>query len=443
MGIQTFTSFVHDNVELFTEEFELKNTELVLDGVSLMRFMARVSKEEQLNAQFGGNYVHYAEILSRFIKKLKADNVQAYVIFEPVGRAGTTVEERRKREKIRHDRLLSVVELSKELCEAKPSMSNGTVDSFPMLIMEAVKGILREHNVPCIRTLTCSDSTIAHVANELNCPVFSGDSNNYMYDLKGGYVNFTTFDYDSDKAYRGDEPLKCRIFHRAKFLRTFDIRPEVLPLFAVVIGNNYRKREFFANGREDVIFGTIKQMRTIEVTAPQVEALSGVKRRIVQLLSWLKGKYLRTATAEFCYLMNDPNMDCILRDAIDLTADNFKLSNALSCALNHLKRLNCDLPHGQVFEEIDGTQGIMLNDMATRFIDEIWIKEIIEIKARRRVCTKLDIDHYGRPSSMKTAKSLFQFLIAISCEGFYDYKPIKIVDWRRTETDITSCGNID
>ncbi|KAI1283024.1 Protein asteroid -like protein 1 [Halotydeus destructor] len=260
MGIQSLTTFVQENSELFTEKFVLQNTDVVIDGFALLRMFLVHSKKEQFNAQFGGNYVYYGELIAKFFEKLKINNVQPYVILEGTEKYQEGEEEIEQRNLIRVKRLRTLAELSKEYSEWKDT---GGRDMYPNLFSQVFKDVLKERKVPCIRTLYNSDNTIAQVANQLQCPVLSADSNNYIFDLPAGFINTYNWstEYDADEELN-QEPIQCRIYRRSKLLQLFELKPEVLPLFAVVVGNNYRKRHWVAKfAEEDKIYSAIQRIR--------------------------------------------------------------------------------------------------------------------------------------------------------------------------------------
>ena len=77
-----------------------------------------------------------------------------------------------------------------------------------------------------------ADAEIASLANALNCPVLSNDSDFFIFDIRGGFIPLSSFNWKI-------RPLKSDIFYRTKLAHHFRIRPELLPLFASLAGNDY------------------------------------------------------------------------------------------------------------------------------------------------------------------------------------------------------------
>ena len=77
-----------------------------------------------------------------------------------------------------------------------------------------------------------ADAAIASLANEWNCPVLTSDSDFYIFDIQGGCIPL----YFLKRQSNG---LTARIFHRRNLAQHFGIRPELLPLFASLVGNDY------------------------------------------------------------------------------------------------------------------------------------------------------------------------------------------------------------
>ena len=77
-----------------------------------------------------------------------------------------------------------------------------------------------------------ADAEIASLANDLNCPVLSNDSDFFIFDIRGGFIPLSSFNWKI-------RPLKSDIFYRTKLAHHFRIRPELLPLLASLAGNDY------------------------------------------------------------------------------------------------------------------------------------------------------------------------------------------------------------
>ena len=77
-----------------------------------------------------------------------------------------------------------------------------------------------------------ADAEVASLANAWNCPVLSNDSDFFILDIKAGYIPLSSFDWKSSR-------LSAKIFHRRKLASQLGIHPELLPMFASLVGNDY------------------------------------------------------------------------------------------------------------------------------------------------------------------------------------------------------------
>ena len=62
--------------------------------------------------------------------------------------------------------------------------------------------------------------------------MLSSDSDFFIFDIKAGYIPLTFFNWNSNR-------LSVRIFYRQKLASHFQIRAELIPLFASLAGNDY------------------------------------------------------------------------------------------------------------------------------------------------------------------------------------------------------------
>ena len=77
-----------------------------------------------------------------------------------------------------------------------------------------------------------ADAEVASLANAWNCPVLSNDSDFFIFDIKAGYIPLSSLDWKSSR-------LSAKIFHRRNLASHLRIHPELLPLFASLVGNDY------------------------------------------------------------------------------------------------------------------------------------------------------------------------------------------------------------
>ncbi|KAI1283104.1 Protein asteroid -like protein 1 [Halotydeus destructor] len=297
MGVKVFSSLIEDNRQQFTELIELKNMKLVIDGIDLVRFLHNSSSQQFMNVQFAADYVSFGRIVTNFFRNLKVNNVQAYVILYGAGKAYAQSDDaKRSREPSRSHGLKLVAQLSEKF-HAPPETLSNKLNQFPILSIEMFRNVLAQLNIPCIRTVLGGGPTMAKLANQLNCPVLSFNSDCYLFDLKKGFVNFSTLRFNSDTSLE-KYVIRGRVYFRSTLINRFQLKPEVLPFFAVVFSNTSRD-----TSKPTGIVDTLTKMRARIFVSIKTKNL--IKSLMVKLLNWLKHMTLEDAIRNFCDQMRE------------------------------------------------------------------------------------------------------------------------------------------
>lgn len=125
-----------------------------------------------------------------------------------------------------------------------------------------------------------SDHEIANLANQLNCPVLSYDSDFYIFDVK--YIPFFLGDRQNLYVLRKLEHLgtprrqwrsnlRCKIFNRKQFLARTNLSKDKLKILSVFLGND-----------------TIPRVTTIDDFCNYLQL--GPGRFSVNVIKWLASK---------------------------------------------------------------------------------------------------------------------------------------------------------
>ncbi|KAF4100543.1 hypothetical protein G5714_018739 [Onychostoma macrolepis] len=116
--------------------------------------------------------------------------------------------------------------------------SHGSV--LPLLVREVFIQVLSELGVPLVQCISEADFEIASLAKHWGCPVLTNDSDFYIFDLKAGYLPFSFFQWNNISGKATDRFIPARNFTVDRFCSHFNhMNKQLLPLFAVVIGNDY------------------------------------------------------------------------------------------------------------------------------------------------------------------------------------------------------------
>ncbi|KAL0171531.1 hypothetical protein M9458_031842, partial [Cirrhinus mrigala] len=179
----------------------------------------------------GGDYDAFEEKIIRFFKNLKACDIEPYVVLD--GGDDHTDKKldtlmKRKQEKIKAACALSVGKKAKVL---------------PILIKDVFTQVLHKLKVPLVQCLEEADWEIAALAKEWNCPVLSDDSDFFVFNLKGGFLPTTYFVWKNVKVDKDTNQkfIRAKIFTVGEFCESFRMSPELLPVAAAILGNDYVK----------------------------------------------------------------------------------------------------------------------------------------------------------------------------------------------------------
>lgn len=224
MGVTGLTTYVEGNRQFFTD-LKLKNSNLVIDGCSLYY---RLYFSSQIDQKRGGDYDVFASLLRSFFGALRSCNIQPFVVvdggMDPTDKKFKTLCDRTQ-SKIREAHSLSLG-------------SRGNV--LPILSRQVFKQVVNELGVPLSQCISEADFEIASLAHQWKCPVLTSDSDFYIFDLPGGYLPMAYFEWENVCRHGAECHILARRFTVNRFCSHFNhMNKQLLPLLAVIIGNDY------------------------------------------------------------------------------------------------------------------------------------------------------------------------------------------------------------
>ena len=241
MGVRGLSTFIDNNQKLLSHH-RLRDTKVVIDGNNLYHFLFY---HYRVSHQYGGDYDHYARKCKRFFTLLRKCGVEPIIVFD----GGYDPDDRKL------PTILTRMRDRRGFAEQICSTGHGTI--LPILASEAFRQVLVELEILHLSCDFEADDDIAILANDLDCPVMSNDSDFFVYDLKAGYIpldyiNLTLCVYDTETAEECictlDKELKqseymyipVKFYHRDKFIDIFQNKGTyVIPLLATLLGNDY------------------------------------------------------------------------------------------------------------------------------------------------------------------------------------------------------------
>lgn len=311
MGVRGLTTYIGQNADRYMDPFELHDCNLVIDGDSLSSNLYKWVSN--CNSAFGGNYDQYYRTVCNFFEMLRQCNVVAYVLldggYQP--KKLNTVRQR-LRAKIGAIKYLNPF-------DAKPM--------FPIMMREVFVEALEHCSVRFMRCLFEADDEVAALARRLQCPVLSYDSDFYIHNVM--YIPSVTLNF---RVFRRNIPsnsgkgrqrqrkemvqqilangesckfkmkkveedqasaekvsyyyMDCALYRIKNLVRDQHLRPEMVPLFAVLLGNDYISISLFRK-----FYSNVSMKRTGKNNTPQ-------GKRIVAILRWLQNETLESAISK-------------------------------------------------------------------------------------------------------------------------------------------------
>lgn len=284
MGILGLTTFMKNNSQL-TKEYMLHSTKVVIDGNSLYHFIFYMN-DNQLDFYHGGDYDEFAIKVSNFFQLLQSCDIQPYVVFD-----GGSAPNDMKFETIRG------------------RMKQRLENAMPILAFDTFRAVLKELNILFAVCDFEADKEIAILANMMNCPVLSNDSDFFILPLTSGFISFENVEFNSQEIENEINGLvrflPARLYHIDNFVQCFpSLGSEVLPLLAALLGNDYIAEDVFQSFHvsiqsyrcETQFWKSSDNKRTLKVVI-WLQELKSYSEGINKIMSKAKSKNKKTISS--------------------------------------------------------------------------------------------------------------------------------------------------
>lgn len=146
----------------------------------------------------------------------------------------------------------------------------------------------KEGGFKIIPTVYDADQEMAHMANELNCPVLTNDSDFMIFDLKRGFILMDLFDAGNQGFDRESESftIRCQVFSQTRITRLLTgLDKRTIPLLSVLVGNDYIQARNF-----DYV---VRQLCSGPYRGPLKTRNNVSHKQIAKLLEWMRDKTLK------------------------------------------------------------------------------------------------------------------------------------------------------
>jgi hypothetical protein len=263
MGILGLTSFLNNSIlDDVLLDIELKNCQLLIDGYS---FLHKIHSVFKLNSTYGGNYDELALRLDEVFGLFKTCNIEPIFLLDGARDAQeqklkTTLNRANQRlhdasilnncvdEQAKNSKKKLKVNLESLLNSGNYRIFNNLL---PIMAFKIFLDSLTKFGYIHFQCPFEADYELVCLANLLEVPLLSCDSDFYVYDLKHGYVSLNDVEFeaktsDDDTGKEGEHFLSAKIYKLDEFLSYQNknneketLKKEMLPIFSVICGNDY------------------------------------------------------------------------------------------------------------------------------------------------------------------------------------------------------------
>lgn len=380
MGVRGLTTYIASNAEQYLLPHELHDCNLVIDGDNLASQLFRWISN--CNSAYGGDYDQYYRTVVNVFQMFLQCGITPYVIMD----GGYEI----KKMNTVHSRLRAKIASIKKV---NPYDSHST---FPLHMREVFLNGLKRCNIPVMRCLFEADDEIALLAQKLDCPVLSYDSDFYIHNVKYIPISTVTFKIykriqldndeseivevsskvkrksrkkilvqkvDSLKTINDEQPIvdknyyyfmDCCLYEIDNISRgVVNLKKEMFPLLATLMGNDYIERRTF-----NKFYGQLSTKRTGKKSNLQ-------QRRIYGILKWLENQTLESAIVKILGCMKKEHRGT-LKLKIENSMSGYQKSECISYEYfgftqplsdaGSTKEINIDVENIEEVENDDGEE---------------------------------------------------------------------------------------
>lgn len=268
MGVRGLSSYVSDKGDIYFKKYQLQSQIVIIDGFCLASNLYNCSTN--MNPAFGGDYDKYSHNIVLFFNTLSKCNVKPVVICD----GGY------ERKKIR-----TVIERTSDKIYSLQRVTplSPKLNCFPLMLRHVFKETLLSLKVTVLQSDFEADQDIAALANKLDVPVITNDSDFIIFDVS--YIPISSISFDSCEVKGGQCYIPCKIFHKDNSLD--GLPKSMLPLLATLLGNDYIKPSVFRG-----FYNRLKMDKHLSKPS---------QKRVKAVLKWLKEENLESAVYKVFY----------------------------------------------------------------------------------------------------------------------------------------------
>ncbi|XP_065145678.1 single-strand DNA endonuclease ASTE1 [Paramisgurnus dabryanus] len=388
MGVHGLTSYVEGNHQFFTD-MRLRDCCLVIDGCSLY---FRLYFNSGLDQAKGGDYDMFAGLVKQFFATLAECRVQPFIVLDG------GMDHKDKKFKTLQERTLSKIREAHSLSRG----SNGSV--LPLLSRVVFIQVLSQLGVPLVQCICEADLEIASLAKQWGCPVLSNDSDFYIFDLRGGYLPFSFFQWNNVCGKATERYIPARQYTVNRFCMHFNhMNKQLLPLFAMVAGNDYTPAKI-----------TETFFSRVELERVPAGRKSGRSSRLEGFLLWLSQFTSPVAALEEVLEILGGQRKANLRTQLSEGIQDYQLSRTSGLANYFTSRTQPALPDTQGLPAVLTSQPEwFLRAYASGKLPSL----VLDVLVLQKVLLVAQVENSQQPSSHLTSLSIRKTIYGLLLEN--------------------------
>lgn len=224
MGVRGLATLLDSHPRIY-RDVRFRRSRLIIDGCNLLYDLYI---ESGLDQNSGGDYGAFEKLIQNFVGALRACEVTAYVVLD-----GGSDPSDKKLETM-------TLRAKKRIKRAHEAAVSGCRRCIAPLLVEAVfRQTLVRLEVPVAKCFGEADREIAALASEWQSPVLSNDSDFYIFDLPGGLLPISHFQWRKVEALGSRRYIPCKKYNTSSFCIFFSLQRQLLPALAALAGNDY------------------------------------------------------------------------------------------------------------------------------------------------------------------------------------------------------------
>ncbi|XP_059194898.1 protein asteroid homolog 1-like [Centropristis striata] len=291
MGVQRLNMLLENHQRIY-REVRFRSSRLVVDGYNLLY---QLYFNSGLDQNHGGEYAAFDVLIEKFVKALRDCSIKPYVVLD--GGNDHTDKKSETRMSRAKERFLNA-----HLAAEDGARKN----ILPQLLRLVFRQTLIRLKVPLAQCYGEADREIAALAREWECPVLSKDSDFFIFELPAGLLPIDHFQWEAVERSGSQSSIPCRSYNTSSFCIYFQIRPQLLPAFAALAGNDYVKLPINwaqlapeGNERTRHLEGLLRWLRGFQTPHQAFEAVLGLMGDLSESRKDMVMKGLNLGTEEY------------------------------------------------------------------------------------------------------------------------------------------------